>query len=112
MVSGNLFFFFIMHTPTVSVAFQIMPKVAASPDAIALIDRAIAIVRQSGVTYEVGPMETTMEGDDLNALFAIVQRAQEACLQGGAESVFINMKVLANPSGIMTMHEKTAKHRL
>lgn len=97
--------------PTVSLAFQIMPKVDPHNKAIELIDKAIEIVKKSGVSYEVGPMETTMEGENLDELIDIVKNAKDACLNNGAQSVFINMKVLCNPSGIMTMHEKTAKHR-
>ncbi|MDI6871091.1 MAG: thiamine-binding protein [Bacillota bacterium] len=44
----------------------------------AAVDRAIAVVAASGVKYEVGPFETTMEGD-LKELLEIVYRAQAAC---------------------------------
>jgi len=102
---------FPLMKPTVSLAFQIMPKVDSHTQAIELIDTAIEIIKKSGVSYEVGPMETTMEGENLDELLAIVKKAKDVCLRHGAHSVFINMKVLCNPSGTMTIHEKTAKHR-
>jgi uncharacterized protein YqgV (UPF0045/DUF77 family) len=97
--------------PTVSVAFQIIPKTNSHEETIRLIDSAIAVVKESGVSYEVGPMETVMEGESLDVMIAIVKQAHDACLAGGAERVFINMKVLSNPRGIMSIQEKTAKHR-
>jgi len=96
------------NKPTASIAFQIMPKTSA--DAIKIIDRVIALVKKSGVTYEVGPMETTMEGD-LDTLFEIVHEAQKVAVKAGASQVFTNVKILYNPKGVMTIEEKVTKHR-
>ena len=96
------------NRPTASIAFQVMPKV--NKDAIKIIDTVIALVKKSGVSYEVGPMETTMEGD-LNTLFAIVREAQVAAIKAGASQVFTNVKILYNPKGVMTIEEKVTKHR-
>ena len=85
-----------------------MPK--TDSDAIKIIDKVIAIVKKSGVTYEVGPMETTMEGD-LDTLFEIVRKAQDVAVKEGASQVFTNVKILYNPKGIMTIEEKVNKHR-
>ncbi len=95
---------------TASVAFQVMPKVPDRRDSIPVIDKAIEIVKQSGVVYEVGPMETTMEGE-LDTLIGIVKKSIQACVDDGAQSVFTNIKVLYNPKGIMTINEKVTKHR-
>jgi len=96
--------------PTASIAFQIMPKAPSGVDTIAIIDKVIAIVKKSGVTYEVGPMETTMEGD-LDALFAIVRKAQDVAMKAGAVQIFTNVKILYNPKGVMTIEQKVTKHR-
>ena len=52
-----------MKRPKASVSFQILPKTPNDKKALKTIDAVIAFVRQTGVSYEVGPMETTMEGD-------------------------------------------------
>ena len=96
------------NTPTASIAFQIMPKTDNDP--IKIIDKVIALIKNSGVTYEVGPMETTMEGD-LNVLVAIVRKAQDVALEEGATQVFSNVKILYNPKGVMTIAQKVTKHR-
>jgi uncharacterized protein YqgV (UPF0045/DUF77 family) len=96
------------NKPAASIAFQIMPK--TDKDAIKIIDKVIAIVKNSGVTYEVGPMETTMEGD-LDRLFDIVREAQDTAIKEGASQVFTNVKILYNPRGVMTIEKKVSKHR-
>ncbi len=99
-----------MKKPTASIAFQILPTTSSHEKTIAVIDKVIALVKKSGVTYEVGPMETTMEGD-LDTLFAIVQKSQDVAVKAGATSVFTNVKILHNPKGVMTISEKVTKHR-
>ena len=85
-----------------------MPK--ATSDTIKIIDKVIAMVKKSGAMYEVGPMETTMEGD-LDTLFDIVRKAQDIAIKEGAEQVFTNVKILYKPKGVMTIAEKVTKHR-
>lgn len=77
---------------------------------IKIIDQVIKMIKQSGISYEVGPMETTMEGD-LETLFQIVKKAQYLCIKEGAENVFTNVKIIYNPKGILTIEQKVKKHR-
>ncbi|MBV1756768.1 MAG: thiamine-binding protein [Dethiosulfatibacter sp.] len=44
------------------------------------------MIAASGVPYEVGPMETTMEGEP-DQLWAIIKEAQEACIRAGGSRV-------------------------
>lgn len=99
-----------MKKTTASIAFQILPSTSSHEKTIEIIDQVIKSVKQSGVTYEVGPMETTMEGD-LDTLFKIVRRAQDIAIEKGATQVFTNVKILHNPNGVMTIAEKVTKHR-
>lgn len=93
-----------------SIAFQVLPKVKNEKHLIEIVDKVIKLIQKSGVKYEVGPMETTMEGD-LDELFEIVRESQDTCIKAGAESVFTNVKILYNPKGVMTIAEKITKHR-
>ena len=77
---------------------------------IKIIDQVIKMVQKSGVNYEVGPMETTMEGD-LETLIRIVKKAQYLCIKEGAENVFTNVKIIYNPKGVLTIEEKVKNHR-
>lgn len=99
-----------MKKPIASIAFQVLPKAKNDKEMIAIIDEVIALIKKSGIHYEVGPMETTMEGD-LDTLFEIVRKSQDICIKNGATSVFSNVKILYNPKGVMTIEEKVTKHR-
>lgn len=94
--------------PVVNVGFQVLPKVSGG-DTYAVVDKAIEVVIQSGVKYEVGAMETVMEGE-LERLLDIVKRAQEACIKAGASEVMTHVKIHYRPEGV-SMDEKLVKYR-
>ena len=91
----------------VHVAIQIVPISSGHPYPI--IDKAIAVIAKSGVDYRVGAMETVMQGE-YKKLMAIVQEAQEACLEAGAEEVVVTIKVHARRDGDVTWEEKLEKY--
>jgi len=93
-----------------SVSFQVLPKTATDEKTIAIVDKVIAMIKKSGVTFEVGPMETTMEGD-LEMLLTIVKKAQYLCIKQGAKAVFTNVKIAYNPKGVLTINQKIKKYR-
>jgi len=93
-----------------SISFQVLPKAKTDKKMIKIIDQVIKMIKQSGVSYEVEPMETTMEGD-LETLFQIVKKAQYLCIKEGAENVFTNVKIIYNPKGVLTIEQKVKKHR-
>jgi uncharacterized protein YqgV (UPF0045/DUF77 family) len=75
------------------LSVQIIPKTANGEDTIPYVDKAIAIIQQSGVPYRVGPLETTMEGE-FEELLAILKRLHEAMLELGCPSVMSQVKLL------------------
>ncbi len=93
---------------TVNVSLQVIPRVEGMHPYDA-VDRAIAVIQASGVKYEIGPMETTMEGE-YDRLMQIVKEAQEACIAAGAESIIAVVKVAWTRDGT-TMDEKVGKYR-
>jgi uncharacterized protein YqgV (UPF0045/DUF77 family) len=93
---------------TVHVSFQVLPRVEGM-HVYDAVDRAIAVVQASGVKYEVGAMETTMEGD-YDQLMQIVKEAQEALMAVGASSVITIIKVAWKQGGV-TFEEKIGKYR-
>ena len=88
------------ETPSniVYLAFQVIPRSKGKRN-FELVDRAIDVVKNSGVPHQVGAMETTMKGD-LNHLLEIVKLAQQACLDFGAIEVITNVKIHNTPIGI------------
>jgi uncharacterized protein YqgV (UPF0045/DUF77 family) len=91
----------------VHVAIQIVPISKAHPYPI--IDKAIEVIKSSGVDYRVGAMETVMQGD-YRQLMNIVEKAQDACLSGGADEVVVTLKVHAKKDGDVSWEEKLEKY--
>jgi uncharacterized protein YqgV (UPF0045/DUF77 family) len=73
------------------------------------VDAAIKVIIASGLPYEVGPFETTVEGE-LDQLMRLAQEAHTAVLATGAKQVITYMK-LATGEDLGSSHEKTAKYR-
>lgn len=74
-----------------------------------VVDKVIEYIDSCGVKYEVGPMETTMEGE-LDTLLEIVKKAQDICIEEGAARVISVVKIDYKKEGV-TMDEKTYKYR-
>ncbi len=92
----------------VNVSLQVIP-VVAEERIYPVVDKVIEYIQASGVKYEVGPMETTMEGE-LDELLDIVKKAQEICVKHGASRVVSMVKIDYKDEGV-TMNEKTYKYR-
>jgi uncharacterized protein (TIGR00106 family) len=94
--------------PVVNVALEVLP-VVPEDRLYPVVDKVIELIQASGVKYEVGPMETTMEGE-LDELLEIVKKAQELCIKEGAARVVSLVKIDYKPEGV-TMAEKVGKYR-
>lgn len=90
------------------VSIQIIPRTPNGEDIIPYVDRAIAIIAQSGVPYRVGPLETTMEGE-LPRLLKIIEQMNEEMVKLGATSILSQVKILHQPDGI-SISELTQKY--
>lgn len=91
------------------VSIQIIPKMPNGEDVIPLVDAAIAVIDESGVPYQVSPLETTMEGN-LTELLAIVQKMNERMIEKGSLSIISQVKIFYKPDGA-SMDKLTEKYR-
>ncbi len=91
-----------------NVSLQIVPLVAEDK-VYPLVDQVIALIKDSGVKYLVGPMETTMEGE-LNQLLELVGKAHQLCISQGAGRVISAVKIDQKIGGV-TIEEKIYKYR-
>lgn len=92
----------------INVSLQVLPSVPEER-VYPVVDKVREMIKESGVKYEVGPMETTMEGD-LDTLLEIVKKAQKICTQEGAKRVVSVVKIDYKEEGV-TMDEKISKYR-
>ncbi|HWI49697.1 MAG TPA: thiamine-binding protein [Rummeliibacillus sp.] len=91
------------------ISVQIIPKTEKYEDVIPFVDAAIKVIDDSGVKYEVHPLETTMEGE-ISELMNIITKMNEKMVELGCVNVITQVKILYQPSGI-TMDTLTEKYR-
>ena len=91
----------------VHVAIQIVPISKEHPYPI--IDKAIEVIERSGVEYRVSAMETVMQGE-YGQLMKIVEEAQDACFEAGADELVVTLKVHAKRNGSVNWEEKLGKY--
>jgi uncharacterized protein YqgV (UPF0045/DUF77 family) len=96
-----------MKKHTLNVGVQVLPL---TEDAYPVVDRAIAAIQASGLRYEVGPLETVLEGDDLDTLLAAAKAAHLAAFEAGAGKVVTIIKIADALEGT-TIEQKTGKYR-
>jgi len=92
---------------TINVGVQVLPLVE---DVYPIVDKAIEIIQSSGVKYLVGPLETTLEGDDFDQLLDVAKSAHQACFKAGAGKVITIIKIADALEGT-SIEEKIGKYR-
>ncbi|MEH7502459.1 thiamine-binding protein [Neobacillus drentensis] len=91
------------------ISIQIIPKTKNGESVIPYVDEAIRVIQESGVKFEVHPLETTMEGD-LQQLLQVITKMNDRMIEIGSSNVISQIKVLYQPSGI-SMDQLTEKYR-
>jgi uncharacterized protein (TIGR00106 family) len=91
---------------TLNMAVQVVPM---DGDIFAIVDHAIQAIAARGVKYQVGPMETVMEGE-LDDLLAAARAAHLACFEAGAKGVMTYIKIGDHIQGT-SIAEKMAPYR-
>jgi len=91
------------------VSIQIIPKTPNGEDTIPYIDEAIKMIIDSGVKYQVNPLETTMEGE-LSNLLVIIEKMNNRMVELGCPSIISQVKIYFKPKGV-SMEQLTEKYR-
>ncbi|MGO4110925.1 thiamine-binding protein [Paenibacillus sp. YAF4_2] len=91
------------------VSIQILPTTPNGESVIPFVDRAIEIIKASGVPYRVAPLETTMEGE-LPDLLQVVEKMNEAMTEMGCPSVISQVKIYFNPANGASMGRLLEKY--
>lgn len=94
-----------------SVAIQVLPGVQDNGEICRIVDEVIAYIASTGLSYFVGPFETTIEGEDLDELMDIVRECQHVAVRAGAPKVSSYVKISYKPEGgVLTIDEKVSKY--
>lgn len=95
-----------------SVAIQVLPEAPNNEELCRIVDEVIAYIAGTGLRYEVGPFETTVEGESYDQLMEIVKECQHVAVRAGAPKVSAYVKVVYRPEGeILTIDEKIGKYQ-
>ena len=90
------------------MSIQIIPE-HEDTGVIPLVDEAIRIIDDSGLKYQVNPLETTIEGD-MNACLILIEQINERMVELECKSIISQVKFYHVPEGIM-MDTLTDKYR-
>ena len=95
-----------------SIAIQVLPDVSSDEEVCRIVDEVIAYIQSTGLHCEVGPFETTVEGENYDQLMDIVKECQHVAVRAGAPKVSAYVKVVYRPEGeILTIDQKIGKYR-
>jgi uncharacterized protein YqgV (UPF0045/DUF77 family) len=81
------------------LSIQILPQDTNRSISISLIDKAIGLIKASGLTYRVGALDTTVEGD-WESLLDLITAINQYVLGLGATQTMFQIKILHKPEGI------------
>ena len=95
-----------------SIAIQILPKVETDEQVVRIVDDVIAYIQSTGLTYQVGAFETTIEGESYDELMDIAKECLKVAVRSGAPKVSAYIKAVYRPEGdILTIEQKTSKYQ-
>jgi uncharacterized protein YqgV (UPF0045/DUF77 family) len=98
-----------MHQHLINASLQLIPIDHASR-AMPQIDKAIDIIKASGLPSEVGPFGTTIEGT-YQQVTTLINSLNEMMAQSSDTEWVLNVQMHIHPAADITMQGKTAKHR-
>ncbi len=90
------------------LSLQVLPMVPEE-QVYSVVDLVIDMIKDSGLSYIVGPLETSIEGS-LDELLELVKKSQHICADAGASRVVSVVKIDYKPSGV-SFDEKLYQYR-
>lgn len=95
-----------------SIAIQVLPKVETDAEVVRIVDDVIAYIQSTGLNYQVGAFETTIEGESYEELMDIAKECLKVAVRSGAPKVSAYIKAVYRPEGdILTIEQKTSKYQ-
>lgn len=95
-----------------SIAIQVLPKVETDAEVVRIVDDVIAYIQSTGLNYQVGAFETTIEGESYEELMDIAEECLKVSVRSGVPKVSAYIKAVYRPDGdILTIEQKTSKYQ-
>ncbi len=106
----QLFCIFTAMSSIINASFQVVPTGVPAELIYPLVDKALDVVAASGLIYEVGALETTLEGP-YKKVMDTIEKAHQAVVNAGAPDVLVFIKLQLKAEGDVNIQEKIAKWR-
>ena len=91
-------------------AIQLLPTEQDENEVIRMVDEVIDYIKSTGLSYYVGPCETSIEGD-YDQLMEIVKNCQIVAAKAGCKAMNTYVKISYKPEGdVLTIDKKVTKH--
>ena len=74
------------------------------------VDKAIEVIKESGLKYEVDAMSTAVEGN-LNDILDLIKKIHSTMFNYGAKGILTNLRIQESKIYPTTIEEKTKKFR-
>lgn len=98
-----------MHNYLVNASVQIVP-IVLDKHPYEWVDEVIALIKQSGVKYEVTPFATVLEGT-YDEVTGLLHQINEELYRRGCAEWISNVQLQVRSKGNVTGDEKTGKFR-
>jgi uncharacterized protein YqgV (UPF0045/DUF77 family) len=98
-----------MHQYIVNASLQIIPVVQDRHPYL-WVDEAISIIEDSGISYDVGPFATIIEGN-YEQVMKVINDVNEFLLSKGCTEWISNIQIQIRSNGDITGDEKTSKFK-
>lgn len=93
----------------INVALQVLPR-ANGKDTYQLVDKAIEVIQNSGLKYQVCPFETVIEGH-YDEIMELIKKVHEQCYASGTETMMTYIKIQSSATNDVTIEDKMEKYK-
>lgn len=93
---------------TINASLQILPS-SKQEHPYDIVDKAIEVIKNSGLKYKVCPFETVLEGS-YDDIMATIKKVYEVCLQSNIESIFSYIKIQIQKDNNVSIEDKIGKY--
>jgi uncharacterized protein YqgV (UPF0045/DUF77 family) len=98
-----------MHSHTVNASLQLLP-IVQDRHPYEWVDEAIDIIQRSGISYEVGPFATVLEGT-YEEVMHVFHAVNEHLVRNGCNEWILNFQIQLRSGSPITAGEKVEKFR-
>lgn len=98
-----------MHKYIINASIQIVP-IVTDKHPYKWVDEAISVIQQSGISYEIGPFATVLEGN-YDEVMKVIHAVNEHLFERNCSEWISNLQIQIRSEHNITSLEKTAKFK-